>query len=483
MKFCIQSSKKNHCDGSDVTLIAPPSRAAEMFDRIGLCGENRQLSDHFLETGEKSWTLYRMNGTSCCRLSVVIISPAPSHHMPTQNVFALRKSLKNEHYKGSKPTFLLAIQSHGDAAFADGYAGMVAEIVRAQPLYCAKTDKKNETDACVDIVLADDLDDASLRRLNALSEVMPDMARLVDMPALELTTESFSEIVRDYAWKNDLSYQEIVGEELQKAGFGGIYHVGKSGVKPPRLCVIHYKPQQSRRRIVLVGKGIVYDTGGLCLKPREHMATMKSDMAGAAAVLGAVLMAAKTALDCEVMGVLCLAENGIGPNALRPDDIIRMHSGLTVEINNTDAEGRLVLADGVSFASRQENIDLIIDIATLTGAQLICTGKNHAGLLCGDEDLTRAIVRASLSCGEPVFPLLYAPELLMDEFKSQVADMKNSVKDRMNAQTSCAGHFVEKHLANDYHGRFAHIDIAGPAFDNDRATGYGVLLLDRLSRL
>lgn len=482
MKFCIQSSKDIPFDGSDVTIIAPPSRASELFDRIGLCGENRQLSDHFLETGEKSWTLYRMHGASCCRLSVVIIPPVSSPHLPTQNVFALRKSLKNEHYKGSKPLFLLAIQPHDDV-FADGYAGMTAEILRAQPLYCAKTDKNDDTNACVDIVLADELDDASLRRLNALAEMMPDMARLVDMPALELNTETFSEIVRDYAWKNNLSYQEIVGEELQNAGFGGIYHVGKSGVKPPRLCVIHYKPQQSRRRIILVGKGIVYDTGGLCLKPREHMATMKSDMAGAAAVLGAVLMASKTALDCEVMGVLCLAENGIGPNALRPDDIIRMHSGLTVEINNTDAEGRLVLADGVSFASRQENVDLIIDIATLTGAQLMCTGKNHAGLLCGDEKLTRDIFEASLSCGEPVFPLLYAPELLMDEFKSQVADMKNSVKDRMNAQTSCAGHFVEKHLDSHYHGHFAHIDIAGPAFDNDRATGYGVLLLDRLSRL
>ena len=139
---------------------------------------------------------------------------------------------------------------------------------------------------------------------------------------------------------------------------------------------------------------------------------------------------------------------------------------LLVEINNTDAEGRLVLGDGVSYASSHYSPDLIVDVATLTGAQLMCTGKRHAGLLARSEELESAIVEASRACGEPVFPMLYAPDMLIEEFKSDVADMKNSCKDRLNAQSS-----------------YAHIDIAGPAWDGERATGYGAVLLDAICRL
>ena len=237
-----------------------------------------------------------------------------------------------------------------------------------------------------------------------------------------------------------------------------------------------------RAHLAIVGKGLVYDTGGLCLKPREHMSNMKSDMAGAAAALGALCLAAETHLDCDLTALLCLAENGIGPEALRPDDIITLYSGKTVEINNTDAEGRLVLADGVAYASRHLAPDYIVDIATLTGAQLMCTGKRHAGLLTPSQALQDTLFRAGRACGEPVFPMLYAPELLMDEFRSDLADMKNSCKDRLNAQSSCAGHFVEAHLAPDWHGGYAHIDIAGPAWDGERATAYGSLLLDTFAR-
>jgi probable aminopeptidase NPEPL1 len=173
-----------------------------------------------------------------------------------------------------------------------------------------------------------------------------------------------------------------------------------------------------------------------------------------------------------------LAENAIGPTAFRNDDILTMYSGKTVEVNNPDAEGRLVLADGVAHATKHiEGLDLVVDMATLTGAQLVATGKTHAGILANRKELEDKAVKAGLASGDYVFPMLYCPELLMDEFKSEVADMKNSVKDRGNAQSSCAGHFIESHLHEDYQGEWLHVDIAGPAWKDGRGTGYGVGLV------
>ncbi|KAI9216050.1 peptidase M17, leucyl aminopeptidase [Blastocladiella britannica] len=155
-----------------------------------------------------------------------------------------------------------------------------------------------------------------------------------------------------------------------------------------------------------------------------------------------------------------------------------MYSGKTVEINNTDAEGRLVLGDGVAYASKHLNPDVIIDIATLTGAQLITTGKIHAGVVCNSDNGEAAIVAAGKASGDLCYPMLYAPELLPKLFDSPVADFKNSVSDRMNAQSSAAGHFVESHLAADYKGDWIHVDIAGPAETaKGRATGHGAALL------
>jgi probable aminopeptidase NPEPL1 len=162
--------------------------------------------------------------------------------------------------------------------------------------------------------------------------------------------------------------------------------------------------------------------------------------------------------------------------------VITLYSGRTVEVNNTDAEGRLVLGDGVAYASRQLAPDVIIDLATLTGAQLIATGRRHAAVVCNDEALEAAAVRAGRLSGDLVHPLPYCPEFYAREFESKVADMKNSVKDRENAQSSCAAQFVAEHLAG-YTGPWLHVDLAGPATAGERGTGFGVgLLLALLSR-
>jgi probable aminopeptidase NPEPL1 len=155
-----------------------------------------------------------------------------------------------------------------------------------------------------------------------------------------------------------------------------------------------------------------------------------------------------------------------------------MYSGKTVEVNNADAEGRLVLGDGVAHATKHiEKLDLVVDMATLTGAVMVTTGKKHAGVLCNKAELETRAVQAGMQSGDLCYPLLYAPELLMEEFKSEVADMKNSVKDRSNAQASCAGHFIESHLEESYQGGWIHVDMAGPAMIGERSSGYGVGLV------
>ena len=210
------------------------------------------------------------------------------------------------------------------------------------------------------------------------------------------------------------------------------------------------------------------------------MEGMKSDMGGAAAVLGAFRALAGAGHRQRLTLLLCIAENAIGPASYKPDDILTLHSGKTVEINNTDAEGRLLLADGVSWAAREIEADIVIDAATLTGAQLVATGQLHAAIVSNDEALENLMVQTGRACGDLVHPLPFAPEFYKKEFASPIADMRNSVANRLNAQSSCAAQFVYWHMEdapNAKHRRWCHVDLAGPAFPKDRGTGFGVALL------
>jgi probable aminopeptidase NPEPL1 len=233
----------------------------------------------------------------------------------------------------------------------------------------------------------------------------------------------------------------------------------------------------------MVGKGVIYDTGGLALKQREGMCGMKRDMGGAAGVLGGFRAAVKAGSARRLCALLCLVENVINERAVRNDDIITLYSGKTVEVNNTDAEGRLILADGVAYAVKHLQASTVLDMATLTGAQGIATGKNHAALYCSDEALEAAVLAAGRTCGDLSHPLPYAPEFYRAEFASAVADMKNSVADRSNAQSSCAGQFIGNHIAPwvEAGGSWCHIDMAYPAYVGERATGWGVALLYQLA--
>ncbi|PRP93137.1 Cytosol aminopeptidase [Enhygromyxa salina] len=309
-----------------------------------------------------------------------------------------------------------------------------------------------------------------------------DSAELVDTPPSELHPEAFANRARELLEGTDVEIEEIVGDELAERGLGGIHAVGRAALSAPRLFVASYTPAGSsedaedQRHVALVGKGVTYDTGGLHLKPRGGMEGMKCDMGGAAATLGAFRVLVAARCRHRVSLVLCMAENAIGPASYKPDDILTMHSGKTVEINNTDAEGRLLLADGVSFAARELEADTIFDAATLTGAQMISTGVVHGAVVTNDAELEQTMIAAGHHSGDLLHPLPFAPELYKQEFSSQVADMCNSVRNRMNAQSACAAQFVYNHL-DGADVRWGHVDLAGPAFRKDRATGFGVAVL------
>jgi len=302
-------------------------------------------------------------------------------------------------------------------------------------------------------------------------------ARLVDMPPNELGVDRFVTECVDVAERLGVAITIKRRDGLVAEGFGGLAAVGQAARQEPALVHLSWQPADTDAApVAWVGKGIVYDTGGLSLKGKTDMPGMKTDMGGAAAVLGAFEAACRMGVKRRIDAVLCIAENAVGSNAVRPDDIIRLYSGKTIEINNTDAEGRLVLSDGVAFATKDLGAQIVCDLATLTGAQLVSTGKVLAAIVSNDEELETAARVAGRLAGEPVFPLPFAPELFRAEFASPVADLRNSVKDRANGQASCAAQFIAESLDLTT-VRWLHVDLAGPAVSRDRGTGFGVGLL------
>eukprot|EP01104_Vermistella_antarctica_P020666 TRINITY_DN8948_c0_g1_i1.p1 TRINITY_DN8948_c0_g1~~TRINITY_DN8948_c0_g1_i1.p1 ORF type:complete len:513 (-),score=85.83 TRINITY_DN8948_c0_g1_i1:66-1604(-) len=362
-----------------------------------------------------------------------------------------------------------------------------AAIARSFPTYSAAHGGKQTprsiqvTFLCVD--LPNDEDTVNVSLLNALGEGVRNAASLVDKPCNILHTSAFvdhatSTFEELKAANLPVELLVIAGEDLNEQGFGGLYGVGMAAERPPALVVLSYKPQGASRNVCWVGKGIVYDTGGLSIKSKDGMPGMKRDMGGAAAIVSAFKAAAKCGFKDNLFAVLCLAENAVGSKAQRPDDIVTMYSGKTVEINNTDAEGRLVVGDGVAYAVRHLAPDILLDMCTLTGAQGISTGQRHAAVMCNDDALEALALKSGKLSGDLCFPIPYCPEFFRSEFASTVSDMKNSVRCRGNAQSSCAGQFIANHIADYVNSKpYIHVDMAAPAHTGERGTGYGVALL------
>jgi leucyl aminopeptidase len=276
--------------------------------------------------------------------------------------------------------------------------------------------------------------------------------------------------------------------ELAAEGFGGILAVGAGSASAPRLVTVSYEPAATdsarrTRHVVVVGKGITYDTGGISIKPREAMVPMKTDMAGAAVALATVLGAAAAQVAHRVTAVLPLAENHFGAASYRPGDVLRLYGGRSVEIANTDAEGRIVLGDALAYADAVLDPDVLIDVATLTGAASLGLGKQHAALYGTDDRLVQAIQEAAVESGEPVWPMPLVEDYT-DAVRSRVADLRHVPQDLGYGGGSITAALFLRELVGAR--TWAHLDIAGPARSTadkheitEGATGYGARLLLR----
>lgn len=253
---------------------------------------------------------------------------------------------------------------------------------------------------------------------------------------------------------------------LKRDGCGGILGVGQGSINPPRLVKLAYSPRGATTHLAYVGKGITFDTGGISIKPAANMDEMKGDMAGAAAVIAAVRAIAALQLPIKVTGWVPMAENMPSGTAQRPGDVITMFDGTTVEVLNTDAEGRLVLADALGMAVL-EKPDLIVDAATLTGAQRIALGARTAGVMANDDDARAEVVSAAGAAGEAMWPMPL-PEDLRASLDSATADIAN-IGDRLGGMLS-AGVFLQEFIPTGQ--PWVHLDIAGPAFNEKGAYGY-----------
>jgi leucyl aminopeptidase len=270
--------------------------------------------------------------------------------------------------------------------------------------------------------------------------------------------------------------------QLAAEGFGGILAVGGGSSRPPRLVELSWRPGGARTHVVLVGKGITFDTGGICIKTREGMKLMRKDMGGAAAVVAATIGAAALDLPVRVTALAPLAENMPGANAYRPGDVVRHYGGQTSEILNTDAEGRVVLADALSYAVRRLNPDVIVDLATLTGAQSVALGKRTAALMSDAEPLVEALRAAAAEAGERVWRLPLVDDYV-EGIGSEVADVANSAN--IGAGSVLAALYLRE-FVGPARDRWAHLDMSAPAWSDAAdgelpkgATGWGVRTLLR----
>ncbi|WP_066520067.1 leucyl aminopeptidase [Curtobacterium ammoniigenes] len=266
---------------------------------------------------------------------------------------------------------------------------------------------------------------------------------------------------------------EVLDEtQLEAQGFGGVIGVGRGSVRPPRVVIARYEPESAAKHLALVGKGITFDSGGLSLKPATAMLGMKDDMTGAATILATTLAAARLGLPVRITAWLCLAENMPSGSATRPGDVLTLKNGITVEVTNTDAEGRLVLGDGLVAAS-DEHPDAIVDVATLTGAQMVALGDRTSGLM-GDDALVERVRTAASAVGEAVWPMPL-PEELDARLASDVADIVNATPGQPAAGMLLAGRFLQKFVGTDSDGAtipWAHLDIAGPAENRGGGAGW-----------
>ena len=322
---------------------------------------------------------------------------------------------------------------------------------------------------------------SAIIKTNIVIEGMFFTKDLQNEPPSSLRPFELADKIKETLTKAGVNVTVFDEKEIKKRNMGGLLAVGQGSNAKPRFIVIEYKPKQKKlftKKIVLVGKGVTFDTGGYCIKPWQGMLEMKGDMSGAAVVAGTILAAAKANFPLEILGIISAAENMINGEAMRPSDIIMTASGKTIEVGHTDAEGRMILADALDYASKQKP-DEIIDFATLTGACVVALGLNAAGLFTKNDNMADELYKLGMKTYDRVWRLPMWDEY-HKENESKIADVNNDGGRWGGAITAAKflENFVDKKIP------WAHIDIAGPASANEISnynktymTGFGVRLM------
>ncbi len=493
---------KNDVHLLDADLLAIPVNSAELKKRgeeaLTLIGVDRQVLNDFKAEAGEIIVLYGDNRNySAARIALLGIGEGNKLDDWRKAASALASKavdLKSEKVgvdcSGIKTLVTIMGQSVTTlaAAFVEGY---FAGSYRFERLKSGKLDKKST--------------DEKLKKIDKLYLSVPDgvvtevedgvadgeiigsckhMVRdLVNLPGNYLNATDIANAAEESGKQYGYDVTVFNKKEIELVGMGGLLAVNKGSNQPPTFTILDYKPQgQAKAVIALVGKGVTFDSGGISIKPSENMGEMKSDMAGAASVLGAVEAVARLGLPLHVIGLIPATDNMPSSTAQQPGDVITTYSGITVEVSNTDAEGRLILADALTYAKEKYNPHVIIDLATLTGACIVALGYSVAALFSNNDTLADEIFTAGQQSGEKVWrmPLW---DLYDEQIKSDVADLNNT--GGRGAGSVTAAKFLEKFI--DGHTNWAHIDIAGPSFVPTKGagkvnggTGFGVGLLVEL---
>lgn len=375
-----------------------------------------------------------------------------------------------------------------------GFLDAISEAVEGAKLSLYSFDKfkskKQGADPDMNILAEASAENSSaLRSAEIVSDGVILARNLANMPPNECAPADLAAAARSVARRDGLKIRTVAGSGLVRGGFGGISAVGQGSRNEPRLIILEYPGgENGRRPTVLVGKAVTFDTGGISIKPGEKMDEMKFDKCGGCAVLGIMSAASRLKLPVNLVGIIPSVENMPGGSSYRPGDIVKLYGGKTAEIVNTDAEGRLILADAMAYGERRYSPEAIIDLATLTGACVVALGANVAGMVSNDDELADRLNHASSRTSEAVWRLPLNDDY-MEMIKSEVADMKNLAAGRAAGAIAAAA-FLRNAIEKT---PWVHLDIAGVArtqtttkekpYNPKGATGFGVrLLLDHLSQ-
>jgi leucyl aminopeptidase len=347
--------------------------------------------------------------------------------------------------------------------------GLILGAYRFIDFRSAKTAPKEPGLADITVLSSAKGAKAAAARATDIATAVATARDLVNTPPSHLFPAEFAKRAKALGESVGLDVEVLDDKALDEAGYGGVVGVGKGSSRPPRLVRLTYRAKgksKKVKKVALVGKGITFDTGGISIKPAANMHQMTSDMGGAAAVIATVVLAAKQELPIDVVATVPMAENMPSSTAQRPGDVLTQYGGITVEVLNTDAEGRLILADAIVRAC-EDDPDYLIETSTLTGAQTVALGGRTPGVMGSDEFRDR-VAALSQDVGENAWPMPL-PEELKDDLKSTVADLAN-VSGSRYAGMLVAGVYLREFVADGV--QWAHIDIAGPSYNTGGPWGY-----------